>query len=280
MEIFIKKLSVIILASVFIFIGCNSSTNKTGSDDKSVAEKIMNKQDIKPDIKEALYQFPTPLEATVMLNDAKAAFIFDITNPVENLDKYMTEQDKALFLGVYSADLSYAAAYNRSDEIEKLLECTGTLSDELGISGIYNDNLVDVIKDNYSNQDSLVNILSTVFDDTKRFLSDNNRDEVSVLIISAGFIETMYIATSLNLLSENNKSISEVIFGQTANVGKLINILGVFNNNELLNSISKDLDGLKAFFENNSADENGFLAKEKSEELKTLVEQIRNNLAK
>lgn len=279
MGIFIKKLNVIILASVFIFFGCQQSTNKKGADNKSVAEKIMNQQDIKPDIKEALYQFPTPLEATVMLNNAKAAFIFDITNPVENLDKYMTEQAKALFLGVYSADLSYAAAYNRSDEIDKLLDCTGALSDELGISGIYNEDLLDVIRDNYNNKDSLVNILSTVFDDTKKFLSNNNRDEVSVLIVSGGFIETMFLVTSLNLLSEENKGISEIILAQNENIKKLINILGVFKENELLASISKDLNQLKTFFEHNSANENGILEKEKLEELKALIEQTRTNLS-
>lgn len=273
----LKNLSIIFILVAFLLPACTGTSNK-GKNDQTVAEKIINKQDIKPDIKEALYQFPTPLETTVMLNKAKAAFIFDLTNPVDNIDLYMAEQTKALFLGVYSADLSYAAVYNRTDELESLMDCTTSLSDDLGISGVYNENLVESVKENLSNKDSLVSLLTEVFNDTKVFLSENNRDEVSVLIVTGGFIETLYLASNLNITSENQKEITGIIYKQGDNISKLINILGVFEDEDLMVDLAESLTEVKTFLEENPLPEAEGLTKEKLEELQTVVDEVRNSI--
>lgn len=271
---------IFLIVPALVLTACNNKTKKDDTSSKSMAEEVISNQDIKPEIEEILYQFPTPFEVTVMLEQAKAGFIFDITNPVENIDKYMTEQAKALNLGVYSADLSYAAAYNRSDETKKLMEASNKLSDELGISGVYNQDIISTIKNNYDNKDSLVTVITDVFDETKNYLSDNNRDKTTVLIVTGGFVETMYIASSLNLLSEDNQQITNIIFDQEKNLDKLLNVLSAFNSDEEIKMLSNELKSVKKFFDDNPHATDEKISNEKATEVKNLTETVRNKIVK
>lgn len=266
------KYLLVLMVPAFLFVQCNTGTKKDSSASKSVMEKVLSEQDFTPELEKILYEFPTPFEVTVMLEKAKAGFVFDLSNPAENIDKYMTESSKALNLGVYSADLSYAAAYNRSDEIKKLMECTGQLSDDLGILGIYNQNILERIKNNYDNKDSLVNLISGVFNETKGFLSENNRDKTTLLIVTGGFVETMYLATSLNLLTEDNEEITAIILNQKTNLEKLLQILDAFNADEEMLNLSKSLLPLKEFYDKNP----NIVAEEQAFDIKEIVESIRN----
>ncbi|MGE4290501.1 MAG: hypothetical protein AB7E36_17635 [Salinivirgaceae bacterium] len=266
------KYLLVLMVPVFLFTQCNTGTKKGSSDSKSVMEKVLSEQDFTPELKNILYGFPTPFEVTVMLEKAKAGYIFDLTNPAEQIDKYMTESSKALNLGVYSADLSYAAAYNRSDEIKKLMECTGQLSDDLGILGIYNENILTRIKNNYDQKDSLVNLISGVFNETRSFLSSNNRDKTTLLIVTGGFVETMYLATSLNLLTKDNEQITAIILNQKTNLEKLLQILDAFNADEEMLNLRKALLPLITYYNKNPE----IATEEQAFEIKEIVESIRN----
>jgi len=266
------------LMTVILLIGCNQSAKQETTTTKSVSNTNLLNQDIKPEISKILNQFPTPFEVATMVEKAKAGFIFDLTNPVENLDKYITEQAKALFLGVYGADLSYAAVYNRSEEINKLMECTSKLTDDLGMAGIYNEELVETVKNNYNNKESLVATFTKVFDETKSFLSKNNKDKVSVFIVTGSFVETMYIVTSLNMTAKDNRELTKIIFDQEPNLDKLISILDSYSSDEAIKKLAEPLTKLKGFYANNPAKANEGLSFEKASELKNLVEAARVSL--
>jgi hypothetical protein len=280
MKTLTSKLVIALLLPAFLIFGCNRNLKKDETGSKSISEEIVNKQDIKPEIEKMLYEFPTPFEITVMLNKAQAGFIFDLTNSSANIEKYMDEKAQAINIGVYSADLSYAAAYNRSDEISKLMECTGKLCDQLGISGIYNQNLVEIVKQNGNNQDSLVNILTQVFSKTKNYLSNTNRDKVTLFIASGGFIEALYIATNLNILTENNKEITRIIYLQKESLNKLLNVMDAFSQDQDVAKLYADMQDINTFLNSNPVAENQNLSNEKAVELKNKVEIIRTSLVK
>jgi len=267
-----------LLMIVILSIGCNQSAKQETSGTKMVSDTLMANQDIKPEIAKILNQFPTPFEVTTLIEKAKASFIFDLTNPVENLDKYLTEQSKALYLGVYGADLSYAAVYNRSEEINKLMECTGKLSDDLGMGGIYNEYLVERVKKNYENRDSLVAIFTQVFEDTKNFLSKNNKDKVSVLIVVGSFVETMYLVANLNIIAKDNQELTKIIYNQEENLVKLLDILGSYSSDEAMKKIVEPLILVKDFYTSNPAKPNENLTATKANELKNLVDGARASL--
>lgn len=264
----------IILLSV-AFHGCNNSSNEEKKANEEVADTISKIISLTPETKILLYQFPTPFEVTQMLIKAKAGFIFDITNSPANVGKYSTENTKALNLGVYSADLSYAATYNRDEEMTKFLGCTNKLAEDLGISGVYDQSMIEKIKKFSNNKDSLVAMVTRIFATTNEFLSKNDRNQVAVLIATGTFVESLYIAAELNVVAKDNTRISAIIFSQKENLDKLLAILDVYKQDKQLTKIVEDVAKLKPIFTDYGLESGKKLPQEKAVLISDLAESVR-----
>jgi len=217
---------------------------------------------------------------TMMLEKAKAGFIFDITNPPANVTKYTTEKSKAINLGIYSADLSYSATYNRTDETNKFLGCTNKLADELGIAGVYDQNLLDKIKKYNNNKDSLVQLINKVFGQTNDFLSKNNRNQIAVLIAAGGFAEGIYLAAYLGLAAQDNTRITAVIASQKENFDKLLTILQAYNQDQTMKPIADQLAKLQTIWTGYGIESGKKLPKDKAIAVNDLTASVRDVLIK
>lgn len=240
------NLAAAIAVSLFFLAGCGGAGDQKANEE--AADSINKELSLSPEAVNLLYKMPTPFEVTMLLEEAKAGYIFDITNPVENVGKYMTEKSKAINLGVYSADLAYSATYNHIDNTNQFLGCTGKLADDLGIAGIYHPNLVEKVKSYDNNKDSLVNLVSGIFLATNDFLSKNNRNQVGVYIATGAFVEGLYLASSLNIVAENNRDITAIIYKQLYNYDQLMSILDLYQNDTAMKSLYDEMLKLKPAF--------------------------------
>ena len=270
------SLATLMAVSIIFLTSCGIGTTDKEAN-KEAADSIKKELTLTPEAKNLLYALPTPFEVSEMLKNAQAGYIFDITNPVENVDKYMTEQSKAINLGIYSADLAYSATYNQIDNTNKFLGCTSKLANELGIAGVYQPNLVEKIKEFNNNKDSLVELVSDIFNATNDFLSKNNRNQVSVYIATGAFIEGLYLASSLNIVAKDNTQISEVILKQGDNYTKMMMILDLYQDDPGMKSVYDKMFKLKSVFAYFVQQPGKPLSKEKSFEINDLIEHIRNS---
>lgn len=268
------------LTAILLTVSCNNSGNQDQQANEATADTIQKEVNLSPENKNLLYQFPTPFEVTMMLQRAKAGFIFNITNPPANISKYNTEKAKALNLGVYSADLAYAATYNYIDETNKFISCTGKLANDLGIAGVYDPGLVERVKKFNNNKDSLVTMVTKLFDSTNDFLSKNNRNQVAVLVATGAFVEALYLAASLNQVASDNKAISTVIFKQKDNLDKLATLLGAYNMDSELKPIGDEVAKLKAIYTNYGLEADKKLNQQKAAEIGDLAESVRDTFIK
>jgi hypothetical protein len=283
MKAIMNRLSGIALAALLIALAITSCNNPAASDQQANAEAadtIRKEVTLTPESQSLLYQFPTPFEVTTMLEKAKAGFIFDITNPPADVNKYTTEKSKALNLGVYSADLSYSATYNRTDEANKFLAATNKLADELGIAGVYDQNLLEKVKKFNNNKDSLVAMVNKVFSLTNDFLSKNNRNQIAVLIAAGGFVEGLYLAASLNEVAKDNKMISAIIFKQKDNLDKLVAILDAYQADENMKPVADAVAKLKPIFTGYGLEAGTKIPMQKAAEIADLAESVRNGFVK
>ncbi len=273
-----KIFSSVALGSLFLAfaISCsNNASNQEKKTNEAVADTINKVITVSPETKNLLYQFPTPFEVTQLLIKAKAGFIFDITNPPANVSKYSTENAKALNLGVYSADLSYSATFNRNDETTKFLGCTSKLADELGIAGVYDQSLVEKVKKFNNNKDSLTNLVTKIFSSTNTFLSKNNRNQVAVLIATGTFVESLYIAAELNVVAKDNTKIATIIAGQKDNLDKLLTILDAYKQDKQMMKIGEEVSKLKSIFTDYGLEPNKKLPRDKAGQIGDLAESVR-----
>ena len=278
MKALTKIQSGVAMVALFLVIAASSCNNASNNDQKAnaaSADTIKKEVALSPESQNLLYSFPTPFEVTLMLEKAKAGFIFDITNPPANVGKYTTEMSKSLNLGVYSADLSYSATYNRTDETNKFLACTNKLADELGIAGVYDQSLIDKVKKFNNNKDSLIGLINKIFSQTSNFLSSNNRTKVAVLIASGGFAEGLYLAASLGEVAKDNTKIMAVIAAQKDNYQKLLTILEAYQTDENMKTVDNEIANLKIIWVNYNIESGKKLPQQAANEISDLTESVR-----
>ena len=270
----------LVITATFLMTSCNNPGKQDKKANQGAADTIKKEVNLSPENRNLLYQFPTPFEVTLMLQKAKAGFIFNLTNSPSNVAKYSTEKTKALNLGIYSADLAYSATYNRTDESNKFLECTGKLANELGIAGIYDQSFFGKVKKYNNNKDSLINMVSRIFSLTNDFLSKNNRNQIAVLVATGGFVEGLYLTAFLNQSAVDNKSISTIIFKQKDNLDKLVTILTAYNMDSDLKPIGDEVSKLKAIYTNYGLAPDKKLPLQQAGEIADLAESVRLTLVK
>ncbi len=283
MKTLTHKISGVALVAFLLVIalsGCNNAANQDQQANEATADTIQKEVTLSPESQSLLYQFPTPFEVTTMLEKAKAGFIFDITNSPANAGMYSTEKAKALNLGIYSADLSYSATYNRTDETNKFLAATNKLADELGIAGVYDNTLMEKVKKFNNKKDSLVATINKVFGMTNDFLSKNNRNQIAVLIAAGAFTEGIYLAASLNEVAKDNTKISEVILMQKANYEKLLTILQAYNADANMKPVADEIAKLQPIWTSYGLEGGKKLPQQKALEISDLAESVRNVFVK
>ncbi len=267
--------SVIIIAMFFIFgYGCTGESadqteNEENTDTVAVSEIVQEEKKILE------YPLPTPFEITQMLNNAGAGYILDILNPTENIDKYETRTAKALNLGVYGADLSYASTYNKTEEVAKYVESAKNLTEDLGISGSLNENILKRIDNNIDNKDSLYQIITKTFYDTFDYLNDNKQGKTSVLILAGGWIEGLYISTQLAETAQKKDEVVKGISEQKATLATLLNTMKQYKEEDDVAQVIEKLKKIEDIYKTMDGD---MLTNKQVKEISGVIEEIRNNI--
>ncbi len=260
------------LASLFMFAACGGSGQQAN---KETQDENLPKDSLVKEITK--YPLPTAFEVTNLLNKAGAGYILSISNSVANADKYFTEKSKAINLGIYGADLAYASTYQMKQETMNYLKVSKKMIDELQISTEFNSTFADRVEKNIDNQDSLIRIISDSFFKTYEFLTNNGKDNLSLLVMSGSWVEGLYITTEIEKTSQNNQDIIKIIVNQNGSLVKLMDLLEKNKSNadvaEMLTKLQSISDAFKAV-QGDKVDQKAL------NQLSTVVEKVRNELVK
>jgi hypothetical protein len=103
----------------------------------------------------------------------------------------------------------------------------------LNVSGAFNASIINRFKENLDNQDSLLVLVGEAYRSGNSYLITEKRVELISLILAGGWLETMYIATSLTS-SSSNQAIIDRIGEQKSSLKGLIMLLKRRSNDEAL----------------------------------------------
>ncbi len=230
-----------------LLVACNGEQEAIENEiiDKIVDEGITPERAAKTQL---IFQtVPSPLETATLFQEAGAGYNVGITNPVENVNNYSTNAQKALNLGVYGADLSYANIFDQSQESMFYMNCAKKMADGLGITSAFSAETMERIEENMNNRDSLMTIINDAFWITDAHLKENGQDHLSALIITGGWIEGLYLGTkSLNKEAPNEK-LMQRIAEQKYSLDNLIELLASYNKKEV-SALGVKIDALKTVF--------------------------------
>ena len=192
---------------------------------------------------------PTSAEVIKMLTELEVGYIFGICNPIENNKKYFRSDDRAINLGVYGADLSYATLYSMHQSVLDYLGVIRSLSAELNMSQVYDESLYEKIKQNFDYRDRLVDILSDAFDNTYAYLSSNDQQPLALLVVGGAWVEGMYITTHVSEAAYQVAGISKNLLEQKKSFELYIEITKPYLNDPLVGNFVNKLEPIKKVYE-------------------------------
>jgi hypothetical protein len=261
----------IVIGILVILSGCKSS-KKEEADTTYPAEDQTAKEAVIEEL--SGYPIPTSFEITEMLHKAGASYILAISNAAGKVGTYISSVEKALNLGVYGTDLSYASTYRQMQETKQYLESSKRLIDELEISTAFVDNYAERVENNLNNRDSLIIIISDSFYDTWNYLVQNEKDKLAILVVVGAWIEGLYIATNIAITAEDNTNFLEIIARQKNSLDKLIEIVNPLKDDQDMTELHKGLMDLSKIFQ--GVEET--LTDEQIEKVLRTVEPLRNSM--
>jgi len=175
----------------------------------------------------ALFSIPSPHEATLFVKNNGVKFNKNLLNDIEKITNYTTSFKKALNLGIYGTDLGYLNTYEQIPESFKYFNAIKQLSEDLGIYDSFDEELINSIEHNLGNKDSLLFYISKIYLEASNYLNQNLRSGIGALIITGGWIESMYLLTQCTLETENY-AIRNRIGDQKHPLDNLIDLLSPF----------------------------------------------------
>ncbi len=208
------------LASVIFLLGLSLVNNscKSGKaklDKEPGLESFLTEEDIFDDIdkaKKIFYSLPSPLETAMLLKSAGITYNEQVLNDLESVDKYSTNKSKAINLGIYTTDLSFASLFDQPQTSLKYMNATKKLANEMGISDAVDEETMNRLKQNLNNRDIVMDVISETFLNTSAYLKENDQQAVAAMVLVGGWVEGLYIGTQMigNHSIEGNKLVDRI----------------------------------------------------------------------
>ncbi len=269
-----RKIFSYLAAFIILSILASCKGNNQSIEQNLLTADSLYKEEFLQDVAESVYPLPTPFEMTNMLIDIGATYNSKIANPSENVNKYLTEQSKALGLGIFGADLTYASTFQHQQDIQTYLDVIKTLADQLGIDVDYAELLSDENKEKYNNKDSLASIITRTIFDTYEYLDEMSNPDLSVLMVTGVWIELMYIATHVSEDSYNYSGIVDIIVNQKGSFEKVLNLLDARNANVEIKDLEVKLQVLTPVYDKVTSG----LSKQDYETILRTIRSVRNSI--
>lgn len=284
----------IILSFFFIFTACDNENEDNNDESDTLSENVteINDENL------ITYLIPSPKDMFAFTNEGELEYSDKVLNNKENADKYLDTKSKEVGFGIYSADLAYTAAFNQTNTAGEYLKIVEDLSDKIGLGSVFTESLIERFKE-VDSKDSLLKVTNDTYYDIVKFLEENDRNTSLSLISVGGWVESLYIVTSLQDTYDENNRIIQLIADQKNIFENLILSLEQRNTEASISEILEQLKPIKAVYdelevikiENPASDKPSgnqimvggttkiVMTQEQYTKLKESIAQVRTNLA-
>lgn len=270
----------ILLLGVSI-IGCGDSESEN-QQSESHQNTIDNQGEEKKSFVYTKYELPLSIDVYKFLKTKNVPFGKELIHSLDVKDKYFTEVERALVLGVYSSDLAFATIYEKSQEAVDYFAVAIDLAYKLNIDEGYEKESLDKAYDNIDNNDTLSYIASQAYLKTCKVLEGNKSENILPYIVLASWVESVYILCK----SAENSNPEDGLFNEICNhkihLNSLLKYLNDIKSEENLTSVDEmkniilELEALKNDFNKINLEEAKSCNKEDVESIMERVFTLRN----
>ncbi|MCK4920056.1 MAG: lipoprotein [Bacteroidales bacterium] len=252
-----KKIQLFPIFLLLVLTGCKNTNNK--SDEVNIND-ILNEESTEPElviseesINEIIQSIPSPLEMASLIKESGASFNEDFLNSTDNQDLYRTDFEKAMAMGIYAGDLGYINIYEKSYVALKYLKTIKKLADDLNVGQFFDFETIKRMASNADKIDSLLYLSTLNFERMDHYLRSQKRSNLSVLLVTATWIESLYIVTKVGNLT-SSEPIIERIAEQKIILNQILLMVSTYSDNQFFQNLHEEISLLKKEFESVSID--------------------------
>jgi hypothetical protein len=190
----------LLIILVLFGLSCKSKSNKTSEFVFPEADSvpISEAEKLSPEaIADISKNISSPVEIANLLQTLKVPFSQNYIASSIDANKQSTSFDKAFKLGVLGADLGYLNMYEKTGSSLDVLSSIRKLSEDIKVGQFFNFESIKRLSQNKSNLDSLLFISIDSYSQIDKYLRDNDRGQLSALIIIGVWIEGQFLATQV-----------------------------------------------------------------------------------
>ncbi|MCB0487544.1 MAG: hypothetical protein KDC99_03660 [Cyclobacteriaceae bacterium] len=244
-----RVLFVVLVATILVSCGPGKKPDEAAFEnslDSAMNEDSGIDQEV---IGSILDQIPSPLEISVLLKESGTKYDKALLNSADNLSKYNTNYKMALNLGIYGTDLGYTNIYEQNQDGIKYLSTIKSLANELNIGQFFDIETIGRLASNSKNLDSLLLITTQNFNAINHYLQAQNRSNLSVLLLTGGWLEAMQVTCQVAAKNPTHKELQEKIGEQKITLEQILLLYSFYPNDENMASLLTDLKELEAAFQ-------------------------------
>lgn len=272
-----KQTLIKMLAAVVIVAAAGSYSCKNRGESKKQKEiPAQEQQAIEENIEKNVYPLPTSAEVIKKLGDLDLGYIIGLSNPPANAKNYVSAYGRAVNMGIYGADLSYATLYNVQQDVIDNLTAMRTLVNDLNLSRIYDESLYEQIKSQFDNRDTLVKILTKAYTKTYSYMVDGNQANLAMLMVGGAWVEGVYLTASVSETGNHVTGFESIMLEQKKSFELYEELVKPYADDELVAKFLTDIKPIKDVY----ATLGTSLTLQNIEDLKKAIAQVRAELVK
>ena len=242
------KISTTFLIGIFS-ISLLSSCNSGGAEENKIDEEVFDpNSSLNTMFDGKIFSIPSPVQTAFLIKQLNLSFDETILNDDAKVGEYITEYNQALNLGIYGTDLGYCALYNQKKASLKYLSTVEKLTTQLGLDAAFDTSFISRFEKNSDNEDSTILLMADAFKESDNFLKNANRKSTSALILTGGWIESIYIACELHT-KKASPEIKTRIGEQKQSLSSIIDLLNTYNKSGSNDKLIAQLEDLRLSFD-------------------------------
>ena len=137
--------------------------------------------------------------------------------------------------------------YNKTTAVLDYIQAIRKLADDINVGQFFDFTTLERLATNKSNLDSLMLISVRSFNDMDKYLNQNNRRNLSTLMVAGAWVEGLYLSTQVAKVNEH-PDLAEKIGEQKITLDNLLLILNVFGDDPEFQKLISELNKIKALY--------------------------------
>jgi len=230
--------------SAIMFFSCGESQEGTVYDyekaDSLSVEYERELRSIRKDIKDAgnLY---------MVLREIEVPFNGSLIHPASKYSGASGRKKQALSLGAAGSALNYTTMFEQNAESPAYVKAILDLASSLGIQRAFDEELMKTIVDNSDttmNFNQKSNLLAKAYRQAEDHLYSEERAQLTTMIVAGGWVESMYIASSIGASIESQREVDAEIWNMIFGAEKVVKMLEVFKNDADCAAVAAEIKSL------------------------------------